>query len=150
MIKIYRTDAQHPDFIELVRHLDAELAERDGDDHAFYAQYNKIDMINHTVVVYTNNIPVSCGAFKHYIPGIVEIKRMYTVPEHRGQGFATRVLSELEQWAAQLKYKKCILETGQRQPEAIGLYENNGYTRIPNFGQYTHVENSLCFEKKIG
>lgn len=43
MAKMLRTDSYNPDFIELVRHLDAELAERDGAEHEFYAQFNKID-----------------------------------------------------------------------------------------------------------
>ena len=45
MIEIIRTDSDNPDFIELVKYLDAYLAERDGDDHSFYAQFNKVDKI---------------------------------------------------------------------------------------------------------
>ncbi len=112
-------------------------------------QFNKIDKIKYVVVAYENDKPVSCGAIKQYTPNTAEIKRMYTLPEYRGKGVATRVLTELEQWAAELSFGKCILETGIRQPEAIRLYEKNGYTRIPNFGQYAGIENSLCFEKVI-
>jgi putative acetyltransferase len=53
----------------------------------------------------------------------------------------------LETWASELSFEKCILETGKRQPEAIRLYEKNGYKRIPNYGQYAQIENSVCFEK---
>jgi len=74
---------------------------------------------------------------------------MYTSPENRGKGVATKVLAELEKWAFELNYTKCILETGKKQPEAIELYKKNGYKLIPNYGQYTHIENSLCFEKKL-
>jgi putative acetyltransferase len=56
---------------------------------------------------------------------------------------------ELEAWAAELSYEKCVLETGKKQVEAIGLYQKNGYQKIPNYGQYIGVENSLCFEKKL-
>jgi hypothetical protein len=55
----------------------------------------------------------------------------------------------LENWAGELSYAKCILETGKRQPEAIGLYKKNGYKLIPNYGQYAEAENSLCFEKEL-
>ena len=34
MINITRTDSDNPDFIELVKHLDADLAIRDGADHS--------------------------------------------------------------------------------------------------------------------
>ena len=79
----------------------------------------------------------------------MEIKRMYTSPEFRGKGAATRILRELENWAAELSCKKCILETGKRQPEAIRLYQRNGYLPIPNYGQYAGIENSVCFEKQL-
>jgi len=149
MIQITRTNSENPDFVGLVNHLDADLAERDGEDHSFYAQYNKIDKIKHVVLAYEDEKPVACGAIKEFAAGVVEVKRMYTLPKHRGQGVASRVLDELETWAAELSYVKCILETGKKQPEAIRLYQKNGYTVIPNYGQYAEVENSLCFEKEI-
>ena len=72
---------------------------------------------------------------------------MYVPVPRRGQGIASTILKGLESWAHELKFSRCLLETGKRQPEAIALYEKNGYTKIPNFGQYENVENSLCFEK---
>ena len=149
MIKILRTDSTHPSFIELVRRLDAELAERDGADHSFYAQYNKTEGVKYAVVAYENEQPTGCGAIKEYAPGIMEVKRMYTLPEARDQGIASRILQELEDWAAELSCEKCVLETGKRQPEAIRLYQKNGYRLTPNYGQYVGVENSLCFEKVV-
>ena len=149
MIQILRTDSENRGFIELVKLLDADLAERDGNEHSFYAQFNTIDKITWVVVAYENGRPVGCGAIKENAPNIAEIKRMYTSPECRGKGIATAVLTELELWAAELSYTKCILETGKRQPEAIALYKKNGYTTIPNYGQYAKIESSLCFEKEI-
>ena len=149
MISIIRTNSDDQDFIELVKHLDADLAKRDGDDHPFYAQFNKIDKIKYVVVAYANDKPVGCGAMKEYTSNTMEIKRMYTLPESRGKGVGTRVLAELEVWAAELSYEKCILETGKKQPEAIGLYKKNGYNIIPNYGQYAEIENSVCFEKGL-
>ena len=149
MIKLIRTDSENKDFIDLVELLDAELAELDGDEHVFYAQLNKTDKIKQVVVAYENDKPISCGAIREYSPTITEVKRMYTVPEGRGKGIATKVLIELEKWAAELSYQKCILETGWRQPDAIRLYEKNGYNRISNYGKYAGMENSICFEKEI-
>ena len=149
MINIVRTNSDNPDFIALVKLLDADLAIRDGEEHPFYAQFNKIDKIKYVVVAYENGKPVGCGAIKEYSPDTMEIKRMYTLPECRGKGIATKVLIELENWSLELSYAKCILETGKKQPEAIALYKKNGYKLIPNYGQYVNVENSLCFEKEI-
>lgn len=149
MIEILRTDSANQDFVDLVKLLDADLAERDGKDHSFFAQFNKIDKIKHVVVAYDNGKPVGCGAIKEYTPAIMEVKRMYTSPDSRGNGIASTILKELETWAVEMSYEKCILETGKKQPEAIGLYKKNGYTLIPNYGQYAEVENSVCFEKAL-
>ena len=149
MIKLIRTDSSDKDFIELVYLLDKELQIRDGDDHSFYAQYNKIDKIKNVVVLYEDDIAVGCGAIKEYEPGTMELKRMFVKDEHRSKGIATLVLLELEKWIQELGYSKCILETGIKQPEAIRLYTKNNYSVIPNYGQYAGVDNSVCMEKVL-
>lgn len=146
-LNLKRTNAKNPDFVYLVKYLDAELAIADGDDHAFYSQYNKIDTIRHVVLAYDHQKVAGCGALKEFSPGVAEIKRMYVNPETRGKGIASIILKELENWARELAFTKCILETGKRQPDAIQLYKKNGYALIPNYGQYKGVENSFCFEK---
>jgi putative acetyltransferase len=147
MVELIRTDSGNPDFVELVRHLDADLAIRDGEDHSFFAQFNKIDKIRNVVVAYYNGLPVGCGAVKSYTNETGEIKRMFVLPEYRGRKIASQILSELEKWANELEFKQVILETGKAQPEAIGLYTKSGYQIIPNYGQYENVESSVCMQK---
>lgn len=149
MPQITRTNSENPDFIALVKHLDAELAVRDGEDHAFYAQFNKIDKIKFAVVVYEDGKPLGCGGFREFAPNAVEIKRMYVFPESRGKGIAGSILAELESWARELSYARCVLETGKNQPEAIRLYQKSGYRAIPNYGPYAGIGNSVCFEKDL-
>jgi putative acetyltransferase len=149
MINIIRTNAENPDFISLVKLLDADLAIRDGDEHPFYAQYNKLYDIRYVVVAYSNGLAVGCGSIKEFSPGVMEVKRMFTIPEYRGKGVASALLSYLEIWAGELGYHKCILETGKKQHEAIALYQKNGYSIMANYGQYANVQNSLCFEKDL-
>ena len=149
MITLVRSNSENKDFILLVKQLDDYLAELDGEEHAFYNQLNKIDKLKHVVVAYENNKPVGCGAIREHAPRTMEVKRMYTLPEYRGKGIATKILNELETWASELSYKKCVLETGKRQPEAMELYKRNGYRVIPSYGQYVAVENSVCFEKVL-
>jgi GNAT superfamily N-acetyltransferase len=149
MLNIIRTNALHADFIALVKKLDTDLAERDGTEHSFYAQFNTITPIKFAVVVYENNIAIGCGAIKTYDDYCMEIKRMFVEPAQRGKGIATIILNELEKWVKELSYSKCILETGKRQPEAIALYQKNGYHIIPNYGQYIGMENSVCFKKEL-
>ena len=102
MITLKRTDSENLDFIELVRFLDADLAERDGDEHSFYDQFNKIDKIKYAIVAYENEQPAGCGAIKEFAPHIMEVKRMYTLPNSRGRGIASGVLVELEIWATEI------------------------------------------------
>ena len=149
MIRLIRTNSEDPVFVNLVRDLDIELALVDGEDHSFYSQFNKIDKIRYVVVALEDETPVGCGAIKEFTKDTMEVKRMYVIPEKRNKGFASEVLKELENWALELSYNKCILETGKRQPEAISLYKKNGYSNIPNYGQYSGVENSVCFQKVL-
>ena len=133
----------------MVARLDKLLAELDGREHDFYNQYNKTDTIKHVVVAYSGELPVACGAIKEFDTETMEVKRMFTADSHRGKGVATQVLAELEIWALELGYSRCILETGKRLPDAVRLYQKNGYLPIPNYGQYVAMENSICFEKKL-
>lgn len=149
MLRLIRTDSLNNDFRKLVTELDKELAIRDGADHSFFAQFNKIDHIRHVVLAYSGDEPVGCGAIKEFAPATMEVKRMFVPLERRGQGIASLVLSELENWAKEMNYGSCILETGLKQPEAIRLYKKNAYTIIPNYGQYADVASSVCFEKKL-
>lgn len=150
MLHLARTTSESPDFRTLVQLLDQDLAERDGAEHGFYAQYNTIAQLDHVVVAYLDSEPVGCGAFKPFEANSVEIKRMFVQPVHRGQGVAQAVLAELEKWAGELGYATAVLETGKRQPEAIRLYERSGYAHIPNYGQYVGIENSVCLQKDLG
>jgi putative acetyltransferase len=149
MISFKRTNSHDQHFKHLVALLDNELSDIDGSDHSFYSQYNKIDMIKHAIVCYENDVPVGCGAFKQFEGDTAEIKRMFVMSHLRGKGIGRSILHEFETWAAELKYKHCILETGKRQPDAIKLYDKAGYRKIANYGQYKNVENSVCMQKAI-
>ena len=149
MANLIRATSDNADFRELVALLDEDLQIRDGDEHSFYAQFNKVDAIRHVVVAYKDGEAVGCGAIKEYESGVAEIKRMFVREERRGRGIAKSILSELETWADELNFSECILETGIKQPEAIALYRKSGYETIANYGQYSGIENSVCMKKLI-
>ena len=144
-----RTDSENRDFCELVIELDKDLKIRDGEEHVFYSQFNTTDKIKHVIVIYDHDLPVGCGALKAYSNDTVEVKRMFVSESHRNKGIASEILHALEIWSREPGYKKCILETGKKQPEAIRLYEKNQYRIIQNYGPYENVENSICFEKEL-
>lgn len=149
MLSLKRTDSTNPHFTELVSFLDLELKIRDGEEHAFYHQFNSISNLMHCVVAYFGPIAVGCGSIKPFNENSMEVKRMYVLPEYRGKKIAQMIVSELETWSVELGFTKCILETGLKQPEAIALYKKAGYHIIENYGQYVGVENSICFEKRL-
>ena len=147
-ITLRRTNATDNDFKALVELLDNELRILDGDEHVFYAQLNKTADID-SVVAYIDGQAAGCGAIRPYSNEVMEIKRMYVLPSFRRSGIATTVLGELEKWTKELRYNSCVLETGKRQPEAIALYNRQGYAPIPNYGKYADVPNSVCFKKTL-
>ena len=149
MKKIIRTDNKNVDFNKLIIELDAYLKVTDGADHEFYNQFNGLDNIKNVVIAYQDSQAIGCGAFKKLDNETIEIKRMYVKFAHRGSGTAQAILNSLELWALEKGFKKCILETGNRQVEAIKFYKKAGYKSIPNYGQYIHMEDSNCFEKLV-
>jgi GNAT superfamily N-acetyltransferase len=151
MIILNRTDSANKDFQNLVLELDKDLATKNGETNDFFAQYNKIDHIKNVIVGINinDNLPVGCGAMKEYNKSTMEIKRMFVPFEMRGKGIAVSILNDLENWARELGYEKCVLETGDKMLEAIGLYKKSGYKIIKNYGQYENVESSICFEKVL-
>jgi putative acetyltransferase len=144
-----RTTSENSHFQNLVVLLDAVLRIKDGEDHAFYAQYNKLDAINHVVVCYQDDVAIGCGAFKEFDSNTVEIKRMFVHPDSRGKGIASTILKELELWASEFNYTHCVLETGKKYPEAVALYHKSGYKITPNYGQYENISDSVCMKKSI-
>lgn len=101
------------------------------------------------LVGFLGNEPVATGGFRRHDPGIAEIKRMYVSHDHRGAGFARRLLLELETQAVAAGYGRVVLETGTRQPEAVALYVSSGYLTIPSFGVYADNEHSRYFGKDL-
>ncbi|MGI9165141.1 MAG: GNAT family N-acetyltransferase [Pyrinomonadaceae bacterium] len=92
---------------------------------------------------------VGCGAFRPLWAGEAEVKRMFVLPEARGLGVGREILQQLESAAGEMGYTSLRLETGLRQPEAIGLYESAGYRRVPCYGPYADNPMSVCFEKLL-
>jgi GNAT superfamily N-acetyltransferase len=149
MVTIKRTNSGDKDFHELVRLLDKDLLDRYGALQDYYSRFNSISNLPTVVLAYDNGQPVGCGCFKRFDETSVEVKRMYVINEQRGKGIGNAILHELEKWAAELKVGTIVLETGNNQPEAIHLYGKMGYAVIPNYGQYSGMETSICMKKEL-
>lgn len=145
MIELRRISSQYQDFQSLVLLLDKDLSVRDGEDHSFYAQFNKIDKI----VAYENTCPIGCGAIKKYDEVTAEIKQMFVKSEFRGFGIATKTLSALEEWLTNWAINIVLLRQVISNQRQLPLYRKSGYQIIPNYGQYEGIENSVCMKKSL-
>jgi putative acetyltransferase len=101
------------------------------------------------VIAWKEQVAVGCGALRPSEPGVAEIKRMYVVPEYRGQRIGGLLLEKLEEKARVLGYRSVKLETGWKQPESIRLYERCGYHRIPCYPPYEDQDESVCYAKDL-
>ncbi len=101
------------------------------------------------VVMHCENQPIGCGALRPLDADVIEVKRMYVKPGFRGLGYARKLLAFLESTARTSGYKAIRLETGTKQPEAVGLYESSGYQPIPTYGEYVGNPFSVCYEKRL-
>ena len=157
-MQIRRRPITHPDAALLVEQVQEEYVERYGSRDDTPIETGYFDPPDGAFFVgYDGHTPVATGAWRRRsdvralgTTNTAEIKRMYVVRDRRGQGLARQMLAHLEQTAAAAGAEVVVLETGLRQPEAIGMYESSGYTPIPGFGYYRAAALSRCFARRIG
>ncbi|MGH3797247.1 MAG: GNAT family N-acetyltransferase [Pseudonocardiaceae bacterium] len=146
----------HPDAQRLIAQVQQEYVRRYGGEDATPVDVPEFAAPHGTFVVgYLGGVAVACGGWRAHQPGPefaegdAELKRMYVVPAARGRGLSRVLLAELERRAIAAGLRRLVLETGTRQPEAIGLYTSSGYTAISGFGVYRCAPGSRCFGKLL-
>jgi len=144
---LIRTASDNAHFVGLIKLLDIELWDRYPDIMGDYEGFNVFEEPIRSILLFEQDA-VGCGAIKS-IGDAMEIKRFFVHASARKKGYGLRILSELENWAKELGYKKLILESGYRQPEANSLYEKFGFQKIDNYDPYIGKEHSLCMGKSI-
>lgn len=150
-MKIVNTDGKNKDFIFLCGKLDNCLNKLSGGNanRKEYEQYNLLDDIHDVFIVYSDNEPIGCAAFKQISKDTAEVKRVFVKEDFQGMGISKKMMIELESNAKEKGYKRLVLETGKRLESANGLYNSLGYKVIPNYGQYKDMPKSICFEKNL-
>ncbi|XXX46314.1 GNAT family N-acetyltransferase [Sorangium sp. So ce119] len=152
-VEIRRASIASPAAQALIEALNAELSSRypeEGANH-FALEEDEVaeDRGAFLVARDGDGRPLGCGALRRLDARTAEIKRMYVPPEARGRGVARAVLAALEAEARRLGVTRLVLETGERQPEALALYTRAGFRRIPPFGEYVDSPLSVCLEKLL-
>jgi putative acetyltransferase len=145
-----RTQATDTHFQQLIALLDQDLWARYKEEQAKFVTHNFMDLTARVIVAYKGEQAIGCGCFRPTEEnGTVEIKRMFVQPEWRGKGIAAGVLKELENWAKEEHFNRAILETGNQQPEAIGLYHKACYSPTEKYGPYKDMPESVCMAKPL-
>jgi len=151
-INIQIDDPAAPDVRELLTQLDAFLNDLypDEDNDPYLTP---VDALRHPSVTFVTarhgDRPIGCGAVVNQNGEYAEVKRMFVLPEFRGQSIAHRILFELERIAVEAGLSIVRLETGSRQTGAIRCYEKAGYQRRGRYGDYPDCELSVYFEKSL-
>ena len=109
-----------------------------------YAQFNMLDKINEAIVVYRDDKLIGAGAIRYYDDKTAELKRVFVVPDEQGNGVGTLLVGKLIEWARELGDEKMILETGELLAESCHVYKKLGFVKIPNYGAYADMPESLC------
>jgi GNAT superfamily N-acetyltransferase len=101
------------------------------------------------LVAEVDGAPAACGAWRVHQEGVVEVKRMYVEPGFRRLGLAQRVLRALETSAGRAGHRAVVLNSGDRQPEALALYERAGYGPVPGYGVYADAPGAVFLGKEL-
>ena len=142
-------DKDSRDFIFLADKLDEYYFEIVGPVQARYAEVNKPHNMNGLCVVYEDEQPIGCGAWKKIDETTAEIKRIYVLPEHRRKGAASMIVTAMEQDAEKAGFRHYILETARTTMDSANLYFSLGYKEIDYYGSPAGAENCRCFEKNV-
>ena len=92
---------------------------------------------------------VAIGALRRHPGGIGEVKRMYTMPEHRGQGIGGRILVEIENLARREGLSRLVLETGNNFDAALRIYARGGFLPSGPVLDYPPSPHTAFLEKPL-
>ena len=157
-VTVVRVEWADPRAVHLRRALDREMTERytgrHDDDPDFAAKAAVAFAVDAPSVATTflaldaDGAAVGHAALR-WLRGQLEVKRVIVLPQARGKGVARALMDAAERVARELGASALILQTGDRQPDAVALYERIGYRPIPIYEPYRAITNSLCFEKPL-
>jgi transketolase len=151
-VEIRREDLLSSVAQDLISSLNNDLSHRYPEQGANHFSLDANDVTEGRgafLVAHLAGCPIGCGALRRIAADLAEIKRMYVAPYARGCGVGRKILLQLETEAKRIGARRIVLETGERQPEALALYRRAGFREIPLFGEYVDSPLSVCMEKLL-
>ena len=145
------TDSSHPDFVHFSACLEEYFNQLAGgkQNRIRFIPYNALNEIHDVLLVYDGKLPIACGSFKAYAPGIVEMKRIYVDEAYRGKKISKTVLAKLEERAKMKGFHRAILQTRNACTAAVHLYRSTGYVQIDAYPPYDKLPLAVCFAKDL-
>lgn len=143
------------DFMELSNELDKylDLAIGGAEKREKYKDFNHLETMDYVLIAYAGDLPIGCGALRKYLNvenrRSIEMKRVYVKKAYRSQGIANGMMQRMLNYARRHGYEEILLETGEFLRDACRLYSRFGFERIPNYGVYVNMEESLCMRKQL-
>jgi putative acetyltransferase len=150
-VETHAVDVGSPEVLELVRALDVELAGGGyTDDQMFGYSPDQLRRSGvHLVGVRSAGRLAGIGGVEVQEGGVAELKRMYVVPEQRGNGAADAIMCALVEHARRHGVRVLRLETGDQQHAALGFYRRHGFVEVPRFPPYVDSETSICMQREL-
>ncbi len=156
-VRLRTVPFDHPDATALIAELQQEYVRRYGGQDVTPVDISEFAAPRGLFLVgYLHGEPVACGGWRAhdgdepgFAAGDAEIKRMYVAPSAQRRGLGRRMLAHVEATAGAAGVEALVLETGEKQPEAIALYTRAGYEPIPTYGVYRDWPSSRCYAKPL-
>lgn len=148
-LTVEKVNVDNKDFLELIGALDNELHQLYGELQKSFDGFNTTQGLETVVVIYDQNIPIACGAYKQYCEDTIEVKRVYVMMQYRKQGISQKLMRVLELDALQKGYSKAVLETGTLQHDAVKSYQKRGYQICDPYEPYVNNVHSICMSKSL-
>lgn len=150
-IEIRQVKSDNLDFVRLCEELDEFLNIAIGgeDKREKYKKFNHLDTMDCVLIAYEANEAIGCGALREYSREEVEVKRVFVREKYRGQNIGGLLLKHLIMQAKKSGYQRMILETGEFLASSVRLYARYGFERIPNYGEYKNMSESLCMGRSL-
>ena len=142
-MKIHPMSITDPIVLELFSKHDDFMIEFLGEDSHYYTRYTENENIENVWVVYVDDFPAGCIAYRKKADGVGEVKRLFLKKEYRGKGISKELLRIVENHARALGCSTLYLDTRVTLEPAVSLYRSVGFDMVFQQGLYVQMEKKI-------
>lgn len=114
-----------------------------GDDRQCYTRYGEHEQLEQIWAAYSEGISTGCIAYRTKAAGVGEVKRLFVLPEYRGNGIAKKLLNTVECYAKERGCHTLFLDTRITLEPAFSFYRSAGFAVVFQQGLYVQMEKNL-------